>query len=155
MDPSEAIAVLGKVFLERGLSGGSGRYRRIHPDLLWLVDLELIPRTNRVGITVGVCPGELVAGGFPAKANNCPVIFIPENGGEPFGVERATAWKSLDMSSGLDELTRVEGLITVAAAISSLVVETDSVADLRQMAVSGRLRAALRKDARELLLPAQ
>lgn len=152
MNKNEALRTLGIAFRGLGLTGRGRRFRRDSDELLWLVDLESIPRTDRIGITVGVCPVSLAPEGLPKNANDCPVIFVPENGGEPFGIQPSLAWAALDLSADMAEAIRTEELRSLAKSIVDLVAETSSVEDLRRLAVAGRLRAILRKDARALLV---
>jgi hypothetical protein len=118
--------------------------------MLWLVDLEQIPRTERVGIYLGVCPKELAPDGWPTKANDCPILFIPEGPGEVFRLEDRRAWNALDMSSELQDEVRVDELRVVADAIVGLVLRVATLDSLKLMASAG-LVAFVRRDAKELL----
>ena len=151
MNKVEALRTLGHAFGELGLAGSGRKFRREYDELLWLIDLATIPRTERIGITVGVCPLVLAPEGLPKVANDCPVIFIPENGGEPLGIEPSRAWAALDLSVDLVEETRCKELTMLATSIVDLVDETSRVDDLKHLAAQGRLRAILRRDARELV----
>lgn len=152
MDRSEAIKILGHMFQQRGLGRGPRQYRRDHNQIFWRVDLELVPKTDRVGVKVGVCPKDLLPEGVPIKANDCPIIFHPDSSDEPFGIERWRAWTALDMSSTLGDEDRADELAAVALAIADLIEEVATLADLQKIAEEGRVRGFVRRDARELLM---
>lgn len=153
MERAAALRVLGRAFLELGLHGAARRFQRDYSELHWLVDMELIPRTERVGLKVGACPIQLAPDGWPTRANDCPIIFYPESGGEPFGIDRWRVWVALDLSTSLADETRSDELRLVAESIVQVVDRVTSVADLKKMAARGELRGFLRKDARDLVMP--
>ncbi len=116
-----------------------------------MIDLEQIPKTDRVGTYVGVCPTALAPDVLPSRANDCPIVMWPETGGEPFGLDRWDVRDTLDLSSGISDETRSQRLAAIAEAVASVFFSAQSVADLRRMSVEGRLAGFLRKDAREFL----
>jgi len=153
MDKSAALKELGGFFREVGLQGHTRHFFRLSTELNWYVDLESIPRSDRIAIKVGVCPSQLAPHGLPKKANDCPVIFSPEGSDEPFGIDRWRVWAAFDLSTPLDDETRSDEFKVIAGAIVTLIDQVGTVAALRQMAANGRVSGFMRKDARELLIP--
>ncbi len=152
MDRLEVIKIIGRDLRVKGWSGKGRVLSLHHTGVLWLVDLEQIPRTDRVGIAVGACPSVLTADGRPTRANNCPIVFYPETGGEPFGLERWRTWQTLDVASDIGDDERSKALAEIVDAIVDVASNAVTLHDLREMASEGKIRHFIRKDARELLM---
>jgi hypothetical protein len=152
VDRLEVIKIIGRELRERGLPGRGRVFSFHHTDVLWLIDLEQIPRTDRVGVAVGACPNVLMADGRPTRANNCPIVFYPETGGEPFGLDRWRTWQALDVASDIGDDERSEALAEIVDAIVDVASNAVTLHDLREMASEGKIRHFIRKDARALLM---
>jgi hypothetical protein len=122
----------------------------IWPELEWMFQLESAPRTNEVGLYVGVSPEVLVTESRPGRANDCPIILHPENGG-PFGIDRADAAQALDTGYDLPDEERLAILADIARAVADVAKRVVTLADLRRMAADGQITGFVRKDARTLL----
>lgn len=84
--------MLGQALHERGLEGRGRYFRVVGAELTWFVDLDLVPRMDRVGVIVGVCPAALASDGWPARARSRPILLAPDSGGEPFGLDHWEMW---------------------------------------------------------------
>lgn len=151
MTRDEILETLARGFREHGYEGHGRHFWLPFPELVWMVQLELVPRTTEVGIYVGVSPEVLVSGERPDRANDCPIVFHPEFGGEPFGLDRREARLALDASSELLDEERLTEIADIARAVSEVAKGATTLAALRQMASVGGIRSFLRKDARALL----
>lgn len=117
-----------------------------------MIDLELIPRASRVGVSVGICPATLAAEGWPSRANNCPIILDPASGGvEMFGHDKWDTWRALDSDSAVTSEARKEMLGRLSGAIGAASEVIATLSDLRGAADAGKLSAFVRRDARALL----
>lgn len=151
MDRKDITRALGGSLAGGGFEGRGRRLRLAWPNLVWLVELDMVPRTERLGISLGVCSAELASAGWPDRANDCPIIFYPDAGGEPFGLDHWRAWQALDAGSDLDDDARRLALSEIGEAIAGLANRVTTLEDLKQMAAGGQLRGFVRKDARVLL----
>lgn len=151
MDRNDITRVLGGPLAGGGFEGRGRRLRLAWPGFVWLVELDMVPRTDRLGVSLGVCPAELASAGWPERANDCPIIFYPDAGGEPFGLDHWRAWQALDAASDLADDARRLALSEIGEAIAGLANRVTTLEDLKQMAVGGQLRGFVRKDARILL----
>lgn len=147
----ELIGSLGGLLRDAGFEGRNRHFILAGPELDWLLQLELIPRTTRVGIYVGVSPRVLASGTEPTRANDCPIVFDPESGGEPFGLDHWQVWRALDVESDVPDDVRAETLAETVRAVSLVARRVSTLAALRQMAADGQIREFVRKDARSLI----
>jgi len=145
------IKALRRAFVDQGFEGRGRHFLLVWPELTWMLQLESIPRTGRVGMYLGVCPAELVIDVWPSRANDCPIILHPEGGGPPFGLDHWEAWQALDTASELPDDVRIAALDGIARAVAKVASRTTTVSDLRKMAAEGHLRGFVRRDARALL----
>jgi hypothetical protein len=151
MTREAVIKALGGAFVDQGFEGRGRLFRLVWPELTWMLQLESIPRTGRVGIYVGVCPSELVVDAWPSRANDCPIILHPEGGGPPFGLDHWDVWQALDTASELPDDVRIAALAGIARATALVANRTTTISDLRDMSAEGHLRGFVRRDARSLL----
>ncbi len=151
MDRSDGIRALGGYLTSAGFEGRGLRFRLSWSELVWMVELDRIPRSERIGIMVGVCPAELAPDGWPVRANDCPIIFYPDGGGEPFGLDHWRAWQALDSSSDISDEDRLSELSAIVESIVTLANFVTTVDGLRSMAAKGPLRGFVRKDALSLI----
>lgn len=151
MERDEIVSVLRGGLRERGFAGPGGRLRLVSPHMAWMVDLGRVPRTDRAEVYVGICPVELAPGGWPTRANSCPIILYPESGGEPFGLDHRDTWQALDAGSNLSDETRRGGLLAIVDAVAELTTQVTTLHDLREMFAAGRLRQFVHTNARALL----
>lgn len=145
------MSALGRALRERGLEGRGRYFRLVGPELSWFVDLDLVPRTDRVGTIVGVCPVALAPDGWPTRANNCPIVLAPDSGGEPFGLDHWEMWQALSADSDLTDDARWTALLGLVEAVVDVAQRVQTLEALRVMAASGQLRGFLHQDARSLL----
>ena len=147
----EIIRELARLFKDRGFQGKGAHWSLPFAELRWLVYSERLPRTTRVGMYVGVDIGALGDDPPPKNANYCAVVLHPDIGGEPFGLEKRDTREALDEASRWSDEERTGQLSAIFNAIAALATQTSTVAALRELAAAGRLRAALRRDARAFL----
>jgi hypothetical protein len=151
MTREDVLQALGNGLMEHGFQGRSRHFQLSWPELEWMVQLEMIPRTERVGTYVGLSPQALLSADRPTKANDCPIIFHPESGGEPFGLDHWRVWEALSLESGLSDDERQGRIDEFVRAVAAVANRVRSMADLRLLAANGHLRGFVRKDARALL----
>ena len=147
----EVIKELARALKHEGFEGRGRNFRVVSPELTWMVQLESISRTSRAGIYVGVSPEALASVGPPARANDCPIVFVPESRGAPFGLDHWEVWQALDTASDVPDEVRRESVERIIKAIAERARRTTTLADLRQLAADGHVGGAVRRDARALL----
>lgn len=151
MPRDKVLKKLAEGLVRSGFQGRGRRFTRVWPELAWLFQLESIPRTARVGIYVGICPVELAPNGWPARANDCPIILHPEGGGEPFGLDHWEAWQALDTASELEDAVRLATLDEIVRSVAEVAERVTTIGELRRLAADGQLRGFVHRDARALL----
>ncbi|MDZ8200272.1 hypothetical protein RZO50_02010 [Microbacterium sp. SSW1-59] len=152
MSRTEIIKSLRSELVARGFVGRGRNLRVIRAEVAWMIQLELIPTTSRVGLSVGICPAALTAAGWPSRANNRPIILDPASGGvEMFGHDKWDIWHALDSDSALTSEARKELLGRLSDAIWAASEAIATLSDLRGAADAGKLSAFVRRDARALL----
>lgn len=152
MGHENVISVLRKELTELGFAGRGRNLRAIRAEVAWFVELELIPRTSRVGVSLGACPAVLAPEGWPARANDCPIILDPASGGAALlGHDRWETWQALDGDSALSDEVRSEALRCLAEALARAFERIMTLGDLRAAAAEGQLTGFIHKDARALL----
>lgn len=150
----EALRHIARELKGLGFDKRGQTFRVEAPTVVWLVDLEQIPRTDRVGISVGVCPAELAPDGWPSRANDCPIVSHSEAGDALLGLEKWRVGSALDMSREMSVESRTEELSEIARSIARVAREANSLDVLKRMYAAGRFREFLHKDARALLAAA-
>jgi len=151
MNRQDVIRTIGEALADGGLSGRGRHFRLVQPDLVWMVDLDQIPGTARLGISVGVCPAQLAGEQWPDRANDCPIILYPDAGGEPFGLDHWRSWEGLDAASEIADDERRRSLSEIGDSVAELAGRVTTLNQLKQLYEAGRLRGFVRKDARLLL----
>ena len=152
MTREDVMRLLRRELTARGFSGRGRNLRVVRPEIAWLVGLELVPRTARVGVSLGACPAVLAPGGWPTRANDCPIILDPASGGAALlDHDRWEAWQALDGDSGLTDEVRQQALGRLAEGLASVADRIALLDDLRAAAHVGQLTGFVRKDARALL----
>jgi hypothetical protein len=153
MGREDVMSVLRKDLTALGFAGRGRNLRVLREEVAWLVELELIPRTSRVGVFLGACPAVLAPEGWPTRANDCPIILDPASGGAALlGHNRWVTWLALDGDSVLSDEARREALYRLAEALVSASERITTVSELRAAAAEGQLTGFVRKDARALLV---
>jgi len=147
----DVFKALARALVIEGFEGSGRNFRMRWPELTWMVRLESIPRTSRAGIYIGVSPDALASAGPPTRANDCPIVFVPESGRAPFGLDHWEVWQTLDTSSDLPDEARTKAVERIVQAIAERARSTTTLADLRQLATDGQVGGAVRRDARALL----
>lgn len=150
MTASDVLRSVGALLAERGLAGRGRCFWAEWSELAWMVQLEVVPKTGRVGIYLGICPAELARDGRPSRANDCPIVLHPPSG-TLLGVDYWRSWKALDAESGFDDQDRRAALAELCDAIADRVMHVTTLADLRRLAMDGHLSGFVHKDARALL----
>jgi len=147
---SDVLRSIGALLAERGLVGRGQRFRAEWPELAWMVELEVVPKTGRVGIYLGICPVGLATGGWPSRANDCPIVLHPPSG-TLLGVDYWRSWKALDAESEMDDQDRRAALADLCDAMTDRAMRVTTLADLRRLEMEGHLSGFVHKDARALL----
>jgi hypothetical protein len=149
----ELLATVRQCLADEGFKGRGRNLRAGSPEVAWLVQLELVPRSSRVGIDVGICPALLAPGGWPGRASNCPIVIDPASGGAAlFGHDDRAAWEALDVGSDLADAERRHVVAQLAGAIASTARRLATLEQLEDAVRRGEVGGFMRHDARQLLL---
>ena len=138
MNRKDVLKAFDRLIRESGFTGRGKNYSRGWPELTWFVKAELIPRTARVGLQVGIALEVLIGeGSRPTNVMECQIMLIPA--GQPFGLDRRESEDALDEESGFSDEQRVEQVRRIVEAIDRLSREVTTLSDLRRMAAEGRI----------------
>ena len=138
MNRKDILRAFDSLTRDAGFTASGKNYSRSWPEITWFVKAEVIPRTARVGLQVGIALKALIGEGRrPRNVMDCQIMLIPT--GQPLGLDRRESEGALDEESGFSDEQRLEQLVKIVEAIDRVSREVTTLSELRTMAAEGRI----------------
>ena len=146
IDTKTVRSWIGDELRSAGLERRGVVWRLLGADVLWLVYIDRVPFSRRLGVEIGL---DLRADSTAERPTDCPIVLYL---GSLLPTRDLWVFAALDLNSGLDDAERRQELGAALRALGDFLRENVTLSSVRGAYARGEFSHALiHKDARRVL----
>jgi hypothetical protein len=161
MTSNELRALLKRALAESGFTRQGEVWLRRSSELIWIIEIDRSPYADRFSLDMGVSLLRLLAGGVPAKANDCQILLHLENLRLSIPVQapdarlsdfHSVAKAAFDLTVDMEDEERTLLIEAIIGALTGYIRNISDEIDLRSRYDAGDFMSAfIRKDVKRVL----